>query len=419
MPRSPVPEISLEQAIGAENVPPPAAARTPRRWPARVGIACLLLCIAIVAGLLMLPAPEIPVPDHIPSPGEPTAMVTAGARYRAGGIRRFFLGNGYRELWAVPVRAEVLNLAGFAGGLTPLRRGGGNQTRNLHLTGADGREYVFRSLEKDQTGTLGWLGRHTLGGIRQDQVGALHPAGALIASALQDAAGIAHPSPRLAVLPAHPRLGGHGRAFAGLLGSIEEYPNDGFGGASRVSGTDKVLEDLRANPGHAVDAPAYLRARLMDVYLGDWDRHEGQWRWAMRETADGPRWTAIARDRDYALADYRGVLPWIARFVDPKIVRFDAAYRDLAGLLVSARALDRQFLCAVPAAEWERAAIELRGRLTDAAIATAVRAAPSEYHELRGARIESLLRARRDRLPQVARGYRRILHATNCAPDSR
>ncbi|HEX8391687.1 MAG TPA: hypothetical protein VF665_04940 [Longimicrobium sp.] len=415
MPRSPVPVITLEQAIGAQNAAATRARpRAPRRWLRITGIACLLLCIATVIGLMRLPDPEIPIPARIPSPTETTATVTAGARYRAGGLRRFLLGDGYRELWAQPIRAEVLNPSTFAGGLTPMRRGGGNQTRNLHLRGADGREYVFRSLEKDQRGTLGWLGRNTLGGIRQDQVGALHPAGAVIASALQDAAGIAHPAPRLGVLPSHPALGEYAVAFEGLLGSIEEYPRDGYTGASEVSGTEDMLEDVEKHPQHAVDASAYLRARLMDVYLGDWDRHEGQWRWALRETPDGARWTAIARDRDYALADYRGVIPWIARLVDPKIVRFDAEYRDLRGLLVSAHDLDQRFLCGLAPAAWEGAAAELRGRLTDAAIATAVRAAPAEYTGLRGASIQALLRARRDRLPRAARDYRRILHARSC-----
>lgn len=415
MPRSPVPIITLEQAIGAENARGAVRRRRPpRAWVRTAAVACLLVCIAAIGGLMMLPDPEIPLPERIPSPRESTITVRAGARYRAGAIRRFFLGDGYRRLWAQPFRAEVLNLDRFAGGLKPTERGGGNQTRNLHLRGADGREYVFRSVDKDQRGTLGWLGRNAMGGIRQDQVSALHPAAALIASALQDAAGIPHPAPRLAVLPSHPLLGKHALAFEGLLGMIEEYPRDGFGGASEVSGTDSMLEDLQKNPTHAVDACAYLRARLMDVYLGDWDRHEGQWRWALRETAAGARWTVIARDRDYALADYRGVLPWMARFVDPKIVRFDAEYRDLAGLLVSGRPLDGRFLCALPAAEWDRAAAELRARLTDDAIASALRAAPPEYTRLRGASLEALLRARRDRLPQAARDYRRILHAKSC-----
>lgn len=381
----------------------------PRRRAARLAIAVpAALLVVLGGGTCALPRPGLPRTASV-GEGAASVITPASVRYRASGIRRFFLGDGYRDLWAAPVRVEVLNLERFAGGLTPLRRGGGRQTRSLRLRGADGREYVFRSVDKDQAKGLHPLVRGSIGRFRQDQVSALHPAAALVAAGLEEATGVPGPGARLVIMPDDPRLGAHRAEFAGLLGTLQPHPDDGFAGAERVAGTASLLEELGEGAGERVDARAFLAARLLDVYLGDWDRHDDQWRWARRERGGAGEWMPIPRDRDYALSDYRGLLPGLARRVDPKIVRFDSAYRDLEGLLVKARPLDARFLCSLPAATWDSAAAALRGALTDSAIAAAVGRMPREYAARSGG-LAAVLHARRDRLPDAARRFRADLH---------
>jgi hypothetical protein len=372
-----------------------------------------VVCAPLAVGMCALPSAGLPPGEfgRVDATGHTAGR--AAVRYRASPPRRWFLGEGYREVWAAPVRVPVLDLRTFAGGLTPERRGGGNQTRSLRFAGADGRSYVFRSVDKDQGGRLPPLARATWGRVRQDQVGALLPGAARVADGLQDAAGVPHVEPRLVAMPDDPALGEHRADFAGLLGMIEENPGDGFAGASPVVDTEELWAHLRARPADSVDARAFLAARLMDVYLGDWDRHEGQWRWGRMR--DG-RWIAIPRDRDYALADYRGLLPDLARRVDFKIVRFDGEIRDLPGLMVEARPLDARFLCALPAAAWDSAAASLRAALTDGAITASIRQLPPEYASAAGDELARTLRARRERLPAAARDFRRRLHASGaCA----
>ncbi len=60
-----------------------------------------------------------------------TEQVAAGPQYRAGAVKRALLGRSYRELWTTPATVPVLDLATFAGGLTPTETGGGNQTLSL------------------------------------------------------------------------------------------------------------------------------------------------------------------------------------------------------------------------------------------------------------------------------------------------
>ena len=60
----------------------------------------------------------------------------------------WLLGSGYRDLWAEPIEAEVLDLGSTAGGLTPVMTVGGLQTFGLALAGEDGRSYTFRLVDK-------------------------------------------------------------------------------------------------------------------------------------------------------------------------------------------------------------------------------------------------------------------------------
>ncbi|HYR07658.1 MAG TPA: BamA/TamA family outer membrane protein [Longimicrobium sp.] len=371
-------------------------------------------------------------PARIAPSASTVTTATPGADYAAGRLHRTLLGDGWRELWQTPVAVEVLDLARFAGGLTPTRTGGDFSTKALRFRGADGREYVFRSLDKDATQGLHPDLRNTLADrVVQDQVSVALPAGVLIASALQNAAGILHAPPRLVVMPDDARLGDFRGGFAGVLGTIEERPGDAdegpaFAGAVRVASSETLLERLREGPQHRVDSHAYLSARLLDLVMGDWDRHDDQWRWARYDGTDGSHlWRPIARDRDNAFAVHGGVLLNVARSRMPKLVAFGETYPSISALTESAQLLDRHLLSDLPRAAWDFAAADLRTRLTDEVIDEAVRRLPPEHHALVGARIAAALRARRDALPQAADAfYRQLaqvvdLHGTDAAETVR
>lgn len=341
-----------------------------------------------------------------------SATVVAGSEYAASPNRLWLLGRSYRDLWTVPVQVPVLQLRSFAGGLAPVRRGGGNQTRSLRFRGADGREYSFRSLNKELSGALPADARETLvDDLLQDQISSLHPGAALVAAPLLEAAGVLHAPPTLVVLPDDPALGSFREEFAGMLGTVAVHPNEAedespdFAGAIEVDGTEDVLEELEENPNHRVDQRAFLRARLMDVFFGDWDRHEDQWRWARFDKGDQHLWKPVPEDHDYVFVDYDGALVGAARRRVPKAVRFDERIEDLSGLLINSWPLDRRLLSELERPAWDSVAADLHARLTDSVIERAVRQLPAAWYERSGARVAKTLRARRERLPEVARRF--------------
>ena len=151
-----------------------------------------------------------------------TVTLAPGPDYRVGPIRRFFLGERYRDLWAMPVDIPVIDLGRTAGGLTPIQRGGGLQTVSLRMLGGDGDQYVLRSVNKDPTPSIpSYLRRTIAHDIVQDQISAIHPYAAFVLPPMLDAAGVYHTDPRLIYIPDDPRLGIYREEFAGMIAMIE------------------------------------------------------------------------------------------------------------------------------------------------------------------------------------------------------
>ncbi|MGE0552970.1 MAG: BamA/TamA family outer membrane protein [Gemmatimonadales bacterium] len=355
-----------------------------------------------------------------------SVTVVPGAAYARGGVYRFFFGDHYRDLWTTPVRVPLLDLATFAGGLRPLKRGGGTQTKSLRFQGADGRQYAFRSVDKDPTAALPPDLRETFADrLFQDQISSGHPVGGLVVPPILAAAGVLHATPTLVVLPDHPALGEYRAEFGNLLGMIEERPRDAddddvsFAGALEIVGSEDFLDAIEERADVRVDSRAFLRARLTDIFLGDWDRHRDQWRWALVEQGGRRRWVPIPRDRDQAFVRFDGFLLRLVRRQVPQLVEFGPDYPEIVGATWNGRDLDRRLLTDLEWPAWDSVATDLERRLTDPVIEAAVSRLPRELRAIDGPRLSAALKARRDGLGAMARRYYGLLarevdiHATD------
>lgn len=243
-----------------------------------------------------------------------TDTIAAGPEYRASAVHRFFFGTWYRSLWATPFEAPVLDLANYAGGLTPVARAGGQQTRALRFRSPDGREFFFRSLAKDPSSVLPPdLSETVAGDLVRDQTKSALPTAPLVVARLLTAAGIPHDDIRIVVLPDHALLGEFRTDFRGLVGTLEERvggegPAAHWHGAVEVITSDSLVARTTRSTGDRVDSRSYLTARLFDVLIGDWDRHRDQWRWVRFDDRAPRAWQPVPLDRDQAFAKYDGLL---------------------------------------------------------------------------------------------------------------
>src|SRR5688572_30765906 len=136
-----------------------------------------------------------------PRPGDDSVVVRASKKYGASGPHAYLLGDNYRDLWYQPITVPVLDLGKYAGGLTALEEGGNAQTRNLHLRGKDGKEYVFRPVFKEVLQLPDDFKGTMVEDIFSDGLSASHPAATVLPNAFLKAAGVLHAGPQLFVMP--------------------------------------------------------------------------------------------------------------------------------------------------------------------------------------------------------------------------
>jgi hypothetical protein len=378
----------------------------------RTGFGRFPATAALVPALVTL---ALAVPALAPAQGAPkTRKVAAGPQYGANGFHRAMLGASYRALWTRPVEVEVLDLAAEAGGLTVVRRVGGQQTLGLALAGKDGRSYTFRGLDKDPSNILPEELQDTfVEDLVQDQMSAQHPAGALVADEISKAVGVPTLPIRLVVMPDDPALGESRKTFAGLVGTISEYPtatdtrHPGFEGAVEIIDHMKLYAMLAESPDERAAVREFLRARLFDVLISDFDRHRKQWRWAKRR--GDSLWHPIPEDRDQAFARYEGLLVRAAAGYIPQLRSFGPKYDRILGLTYNGREQDRWLLPELPRSAWREVAEEMKGQVTDEVIERAARRMPPEWYAIDGARLASAMKRRRDTLVEEAdRFYRHL-----------
>jgi hypothetical protein len=183
---------------------------------------------------------------------ERDTVVTPGKGYAAGGFHRWLFGSHYRDLWTTPC-VPVLDLETFAGGLRPTERGGGKQTKSLRFKGADGRQYQFRSLDKDPRHSCpGGAPPHVRrgGASGPDQCRPSCQCAGRESTPRRRACSTRTPS---SSSPDSPALGPFRSDFAGLLGTIEERPTDNGPGRGRRQDREhlRAVRSAGEGPGRA------------------------------------------------------------------------------------------------------------------------------------------------------------------------
>jgi hypothetical protein len=345
-------------------------------------------------------------------PAKKTVTVIPGEEYQAGWLHRMFLGAHWRSLWTSALNVPVIDLIKYAGGLSPLKRGGGFQTKSLHFKAKNGKFYKFRSLNKDPKKVLPYYLQKTfVADVVQDQISTSHPFSAFIVAPLLNSVGVLNAEPILVVLPDDPVLGEYREEFKNVLGTLAENPKDDTDADLIFAGADKVIDDydifekLEADNENQVDAEEYLKARLMDIFVGDWDRHIGQWKWARFHENSYKIYKPIPRDRDQAFSRYDGIFPYMVAKAVPQIEHFSEDYPQINDLTWSGRHLDRRLLVSVDRTAWDSVTTFIFERLTDSVIDSAVKRMPEEWFEQEGETLIAQLKFRRDTLPAISQEY--------------
>lgn len=344
--------------------------------------------------------------------------VVPGEEYQAHTFFKFFFGSDWRDLWTTPIEVKVLDLSTYAGGLTPIEKGGGLQTVSLRFKGKNGRVYKFRSVNKDPKKVLPEDMRESISAeLLQDQISSAMPVAPLVVSPLLNAVGIPQPQPELYLMPDTELLGKFREEFAGMLGTLEIHPDEydeeteGFAGSRKIVGSHKFFNTFYEKTSHGVDVPTFLKTRLIDMLVGDWDRHTDQWRWARYDSLGTTIWRPIPRDRDQAFAIFDGLVPSIGSIFLRQANSFRDDYPFIEDLMWSGRALDRRLLVRLTRLEWDSVTTYVYEHITDEVIENAVKQMPAEMYAKSGDRIIETLKQRRLKLFEASDEYFSLIMA--------
>lgn len=360
----------------------------------------------------------ITVFDPAPCISQNTTTVVAGKQYEKSSFHQWLWGKHYRKEWTTQVNVPIVMLDTLAGGLKPYEAGGGRQSKTLRLVDKNNREYVLRSIDKSFGRALPSIYQGTfVENIINDQVTIAHPYAAVTIPGMIEAAGVYHAKPRIVYVPEQPALDSFNKDFGNTLYIFEQRPDENwetapnFGNSKKIISTENLLKDLFEDHENRVDQLAYVRARLFDMFIGDWGRHEDQWRWAKFEDGDFDLFKPVPRDRDQAYTKFDGaMLNLVLSAADlGHLQTFDYHIKDVTSYNFPARNLDRQLANEVILEDWQRIARELQGALTDEVIESSVKKMPPEVYEHSGEDIIAKLKSRRGDLVDYATKYYKFI----------
>ncbi len=326
-----------------------------------------------------------------------SAEAIANVNYdKVSGLKRKLLGNNYRKEWATPVTARKFNLKQEKGGFKIVSLGGGKQTKTLRLKDKKGREWILRTITKDPTEVVPRNFRNSVAeDLVQDFTSATHPYAPLTVPPLSKAIGIRQAEPELVFVPDDPAFGIYRKVFANKLCFLEER----HAGLEDSKSTAKTLEKLIEDNDHRVDQRTALRARLLDIVLGDFDRHFDQWRFEVADTGKGKLYVPIPRDRDQAYFYSDGFL---LNMITKTTLKFLKGFRhDIPSVEwfgFSAKDFDRIFLNKLSREDWEKEIKLVQEALSDEVIERSIRRLPPTVFNVSGETLINKLKSRRNLL---------------------
>lgn len=146
--------------------------------------------------------------------------------------------------------------------------------------------------------------------------------------------------------------------------------------------------------------------------MGDWDRHEDQWRWKPNKKINNEiEYNPVPRDRDKVYYTTTGLLPWILsrQWLKANLQQFDNDIRNIGEYNFNNRYFDRYFLNSLNEKDWKQQIKFVQEKVTDSLIKSAMSLLPDTIYKLSGEKIEDILISRRAMLEKEGLKYFRFL----------
>jgi hypothetical protein len=196
------------------------------------------------------------------STAQDSTTLAANLNLQANGLHRFLFGSLWRDVWATPVNVRV-----------------------LHPDDLIDKAYSFTPFDQDSILSLPIeLAQLLPRNIVIDQISALNPFAPIIVVPILRAVNLPYRENQLAALSEKGHFEKESLQVNTHLGILEEswrnISSDEYDSISyKFVGTLQMLDSLEGDNRACIDELQYLKARFIDILLGDWDRSANQWHW--------------------------------------------------------------------------------------------------------------------------------------------
>ncbi|MBK5208887.1 MAG: metallophosphoesterase [Flavobacteriaceae bacterium] len=337
----------------------------------------------------------------------------------------------YKDLYLKKFDFKVVNLDTLHGGLTPIKLGGGNQSVSLRMEDKEGKEYVMRRLRKSATQFIqvkafqeNYMKDQFENTVTErflmDFYTTAYPFATLVTGNLSDIVGVYHSNSEIFYVPKQVALQHYNETIGDDLFMFEERSTKdfkhlaSFGNPDDIVSTDEVMNSLMKDEKYKIDHSQYIKTRLFDMWLGDWDRHEDQYRWATFKNADGTvSFSPIPRDRDQAFPKFDGFLTQATTNLVPALrlmQSFDGDIKNIKTFNQVIYKTDMMLINQSSLKEWIEEATFLEQQLTDDAIEKAFANFPEELKDENVESIKFNLKKRRSHIVSWAKEYYTLLN---------
>ena len=341
------------------------------------------------------------------------------------GLYKWFWGDHYREVYRKKIEVPVLWIDTIPGNPTGMREGGGHQSRSVRIKGEDDHEYTLREVRKSALRFIqsfikdhyiySYMKETIAEDLVQDFYTTAHPYAPFATGEMFKAVDISYSQPDIYYVPKQKNLGIYNEDYGDKLYMLEAHAGDEnkeferFGQPDDILSTSDMFLEVREGKDVKIDEDVFIRARLMDMLFGDWDRHSDQWRWAEFEQEDGSKlYKSIPRDRDQDFPKYDGIAVNLLKFGVPDFRPMQDYGPDIKSVKWLNRdgfTLDKAFINEADWEDWKAQAEFIQNRLTDETIDQAFATLPQDTQDETIEEIKASLKARRDNLVDITKRY--------------
>ncbi|WGF92234.1 metallophosphoesterase [Aequorivita marisscotiae] len=339
-------------------------------------------------------------------------------------------GAKYENAYSQPVTAKVASLDTLYGGLHVIQESKGADYNSLLLADKKGNRYRLRAMGKnalevsrkivfnDNKAEFSEEEKIDIPSIKGQSVNfytASHPYAIMAIPDMARAIGIFYTTPQLFYVPKQKRLGRYNENFGDDLYLISIEPSEKSEGEGLfkypddVETTDDILIKLRQTGDVAVDEDNYIKSRLFDMLIGDWDREPGHWRWAEYYNRFQKNvYVPIPNNRDNAFSSFEGNVFDITRSLFNGSLEkhvYSENLTDLEWFNKEGVILDRAILKNSGRGQWKYLAKAIQDSLTDAVIEKAFNQVPPEVQDEALQDIKEKLKQRKAKLVEIADAY--------------